>query len=317
MIHSAKRTGFLARSTAALGALAVLAACSSTSNTPADPRETASTADANTATDSDTTARPGRTFTEYVALGDSYAALGSTNLGYPPPTFCQRSPDNYPNLVASATGVATFTDATCQGGQTPDMFAPRHQNRRDPTSAAVPPQLDSLTATTDLVTVSIGGNDIGFGPLAECFGRAMLAGQPSDCESQHSASVTAALAELPAQLEDVYSAIRDRAPQATIIATQYMPLIAIDDTCTQISALTDSDRSWATGLTAELNAIVAAAAERHDATAVLPDDVNKHTGCATRNERWVDFLGLDTNAAPMHPTAAGQRAMADAIVQHL
>lgn len=256
--------------------------------------------------------------THYVALGDSYAALGSTNLGYPEPVFCQRSPDNYPAQLAAELRRANpaefaFVDATCQGGVTADMLAPRHATREDPTSAAVPPQVDALSAETDLVTLSIGGNDIGFGAIARCFGESILTGQPSECASQHEEDVAAALADLPAALDGVYAAIAERAPQARIVATEYMPLLTADDACPQIAGFSDADQAWAAGLIDELNGVVAAAAARHGATAVLPKAAAEHTGCAPADQRWVAFLGLDTNAAPMHPTAAGQRAMADAI----
>ncbi|AJK69316.1 SGNH/GDSL hydrolase family protein [Corynebacterium marinum] len=248
---------------------------------------------------------------DYVALGDSYAALGGTSADTTGPDHCLRSSDNYPAGVLADARV-TGRDATCQGAVTADLLRPRHTG-----SGTIPAQLDALTDSTELVTLSIGGNDIGFGDIAGCFLTAMLAGRESDCAAAWKESVAARMTGLPAQLDEVYRAIEERSGGARVIATGYLPLLAPGDRCTEVELLGDADRAWVVSLTDEVNRIAAEAAERHGAEIVLPEAAENHTGCAAPGDRWVDFLGSETGAFPMHPTPAGQAVMADAVLEKL
>ncbi|AGF72957.1 SGNH/GDSL hydrolase family protein [Corynebacterium halotolerans] len=248
---------------------------------------------------------------DYVALGDSYAALGSRDAALSGPAFCRRSADNYPSQVLADARV-TGQDVSCQGAVTDNLLRPRNTG-----SEEIPAQLDSLTEGTDLVTLSIGGNDIEFGGMAGCFGQAMRAGLPSDCAATWDGPARAQLAELPDALDQVHQAITDRSPDARVIVTGYMPLIAPGDDCTELAAISEADRAWAVALTDELNQVVADAAERHGADMVLPAGTGEHTGCAAPEQRWVAFHGNETGAYPMHPTPAGQAAMAETVLAEL
>lgn len=104
---------------------------------------------------------------QYVALGDSYSS-GDGVLPYLPGTntpsnLCHRSEKAYGALIGIAKGytpdgkpkAGTFDFAACSGGTTHDLFLPNFKN---PENA----QLDHLGADTRLVTLTIGGNDLGF-----------------------------------------------------------------------------------------------------------------------------------------------------------
>lgn len=253
---------------------------------------------------------PERTYT-YVALGDSYAAMGSTAAEISGPDFCLRSADNYPDQVLADARV-TGQDATCQGAVTADLLQPR-QTGQEP----IPAQVDALRPDTDLVTLSIGGNDVGFGDVVGCFLTAMHTRQPSDCATTWQQSVDTRLAELPERLDEVYLAIDERSNGARVITTGYLPLLGPGDDCAEIDVLTPADRAWVVTLTAQINEVVADAAQRHNAEMVLPDAAANHTGCAEPEQRWVDFLGSDTGAYPMHPTPTGQAVMARAVLEQL
>src|SRR5689334_6315092 len=101
------------------------------------------------------TAHASPRFTHYVALGDSYAAIASLLTVHGTPG-CFRSADNYPSNVARELGVATFTDVTCSSATTGHLTAPQATGL-----GTNPPQFDALTADTDLVSLTIGGNDLG------------------------------------------------------------------------------------------------------------------------------------------------------------
>jgi len=103
-------------------------------------------------------ARPGD---RYVSLGDSYTA-GPLIPAQVAPFGCLKSNRNYPNVVNATLGGSAFRDISCSGATTDDMFAPQAV-----TGGSNPAQLSALSATTSLVTLGIGGNDIGFTEIIE------------------------------------------------------------------------------------------------------------------------------------------------------
>src|SRR5690606_21275597 len=104
---------------------------------------------------------PGDDAVHYVALGDSYTAAPGTGEPVGTPRGCGRSDNNYPRLLADRLAPESFTDVSCGGATTEHLTAP--QRTPDGTN---PPQLDAVTPKTTLVTVGIGGNDVGFVELA-------------------------------------------------------------------------------------------------------------------------------------------------------
>ena len=102
---------------------------------------------------------------EYVALGDSYSAgFGLQPVVTGSPDGCYRADANYPHLVAAHFGW-NLTDMTCSGAVTAniDLTGQTTMNNVGP----LPLQGSALSATTDIVTLTIGGNDLGFATVAE------------------------------------------------------------------------------------------------------------------------------------------------------
>src|SRR5690606_30751418 len=87
---------------------------------------------------------------DYVALGDS-AAAGPLIPDQDPNLACLRSDRNYPAVVAEALG-ADLTDVTCSGARLSDLSERQY--------GLLPPQYRALDEETDLVTITIGGNDV-------------------------------------------------------------------------------------------------------------------------------------------------------------
>jgi GDSL-like Lipase/Acylhydrolase family len=97
----------------------------------------------------------------YVALRDSYTAgplIPNQSLN---PLGCLRSDQNYPREVQRALRFTSFADVSCSGADTGDMTQPQNV-----TPGPNPPQFNALTAGTTVVTLGIGGNDIGFNAAA-------------------------------------------------------------------------------------------------------------------------------------------------------
>jgi hypothetical protein len=253
-----------------------------------------------------TEAETPRTYQEYVALGDSYSAMGSRAAETTGPAECFRSADNYPSLVAQDERIENFVDATCASAVTADILTTRAG-----TDGPISAQLESLTEDTDLVTISIAGNDIGFPAIAGCFQEAMAAGVESDCASQFNRDeMTSSVNEM---LFSVYDSVQRRSPEAQIVGTGYMPLITDEGQCEDAAFISDSDRGWAVGLTNEINGRIEGISSEMQIPFILPDGAHEHTVCAAPEERWTDLTGAETGGYPMHPTALGQEVMADAI----
>lgn len=247
----------------------------------------------------------GPRYARYVALGDSFAALGPTDAPTSGPAACHRSSRNYASLLAEDPRVGELVDVTCGGAETPDMTAPQ--------IAETPPQFAALTPDTDLVTLSIGGNDIGFGAMVECIVQTPRAAVGAPCRDRLEFTVTDALDGLGDRLDSVYAGIRERSPDARVVTTAYLPLVPADGGCDFVSRMSPGDVTWTRAVTERINRVVADAAHRAGADVVLPADAQARSACAPPAQRYTDFLGVETGSHAMHPTAAGHRAMAEAV----
>lgn len=271
----------------------------------------------------------------YVALGDSYAAVGRISPGAwsPGPVACVRTDDAYPTVVARELGVGTFVNASCGGAVTDDLWEPDN---------GVPPQFAALNAETDLVSLTIGGNDVGFGavilacalrPLADESGLLPVAdlasGEISEgfdasagCADVIDRQAAAALETLDARLDRVYDEISHRSPEAEVVTIGYLSAIPDEQTirhspaCAPLMAATEAERDKMRFFQGEINRVVRDAAERNGATAVIPDEPG-HSMCSPAATRWVDLTGIETGAVPVHPTTAGHAHVADQVLAAL
>ncbi|MFI8591556.1 MULTISPECIES: SGNH/GDSL hydrolase family protein [Dietzia] len=254
-------------------------------------------------------------YAEYVALGDSYAALGDNTEPAGGPAGCGRSLANYPNQLDANPAVGELTDATCGGAQTEDILIETQY-------PGAPPQIEALDSDTDLVTLSIGGNDVGFGTIVGCITAHLQPDgpdQPIDCREEIGEVVAQDIADIFGEdgaVDEVYAAIDEASPDATVVAAQYLPLMPAsdEDGCFFTTAIGEANLEWSREVTAAINDAVDEAALRNGHISVLPTSDTDRSGCAPVDERWVVFAdGSANNTAAFHPTALGQQAMADAI----
>ena len=255
-------------------------------------------------------------YDEYVALGDSYAALGDSRRATGDPLQCGRNLSNYPHLLDAVPAVGALTDATCGGAQIPGLAGSQTIDT-PPNSVTVPPQFGALRPTTDLVTLSIGGNDVGFGTIVACITKRGDFATTPDCETAIGADIAADIDQTfgaGGAIDAVYAGIADRSPGATVVATQYMPLMPAEGgSCAFTARLNPADVQWAREVTEDINDAVDEAARRNGHVSVLPVDDVDRSACAPIDQRWTDFTGEAPGSAAMHPTALGQQAMADAV----
>jgi lysophospholipase L1-like esterase len=255
---------------------------------------------------------PGRT-TAYVALGDSY----TSGPGIPAQVdaACGRSDHNYPSLVAGRRQVAAFTDVSCGGATTAEMWRPQGAN---------PPQLDALDRHTDLVTLQIGGNDIGFGAIIGTCARLAAqdpAGNP--CERSYRASghdgLVRTIARTAPKVDRVLRAVRARAPHARVLVVGYPDLLPDDGSgCFPQVPFARGDFPYLRDTEKRLNLMLrlVAGANRAEYVDTYGATVG-HDMCRAPADRWIEPLQPASPAAPAHPNAEGEAAMARAVLDRL
>lgn len=249
----------------------------------------------------------------YVSLGDSYTSgpLIPNPTGHP--LACLRSDHNYPSLVADKIDAASFTDASCGGATTDDMTASQNLGL-----VKNPPQFDALKSDTTLVTLGIGGNDIGFGSIILTCGTLSATDPQGDpCEKKYTEGGTDQLAakidDTAPKITNVLDGIRERSPNARVIVVGYPRILpASGPGCWPVVPFAAGDRPYLAGVEEKLNAMLERRA--HDAGAEYA--VNYDTGhdlCQPPGDKWVEGVIPTMPAAPVHPNAAGMRATAGAV----
>jgi lysophospholipase L1-like esterase len=248
----------------------------------------------------------------YVALGDSFTAGPLIPNQLINPLGCLRSDRNYPHVLAPATGQPAFRDVSCSGADTDDMF-----NAQGVTPGPNPPQLDALDGNTQMVTLGIGGNDIGFSSIIENCATAFPWQTP--CRNRYTGGgndeISARIAATAPRVATVLDAIRARSPQASIFVVGY-PTILPDSGygCWPSMPIGWNDVPYLRAKHQELNAMLAAQAAAHGATYV--DVYTPSIGrdaCRSSSVRWVEPIIPSNAAAPVHPNARGMAGMAGVI----
>ncbi|MEY7974197.1 SGNH/GDSL hydrolase family protein [Saccharomonospora xinjiangensis] len=242
----------------------------------------------------------------YVALGDSYTAAPGTGRTVGSPSGCQRSDNNYPRLVAAEIGADTFTDASCGGATTEHLTRP--QQTPEGTN---PPQLSALTPETTLVTVGIGGNDIGLVELAAQCGE--VAAEGRGCGD--SIAIEDRVGRAVSAVASVVGDIRRKAPGARVLVVGYPTILPGDPAaCADVLPHTPGDLATLHEGLLLLNHVLKEQANTHGAEFVDTADVTENHHMCAPEGAWIEGLESATGAAPLHPTAQGEQAVADAVL---
>jgi lysophospholipase L1-like esterase len=249
--------------------------------------------------------------TRYVALGDSFTAGPLIPVQHGTPLGCLRSTKNYAAVAARRLSVGTFVDVSCSGADTGDMTA-----AQDVTPGTNPPQFDALTADTTLVSVGIGGNDIGYTEIFQTCAELSLRnpfGAP--CMARFGDRLDQRIADTAPKVDAVLEGIRQRSPQARILVVGYLRLLPASRGCWPLVPLARGDVPWLDDIEQSLNGMLENEAEQHGARFV--DAYAGGTGhdmCASPGRKWVEGLVPTSLAAPIHPNAAGMAVVAGRVV---
>jgi lysophospholipase L1-like esterase len=242
----------------------------------------------------------------HVALGDSF----SSGEGAPPydatPESCHRAADAWPRRLDDLVAEIESVDLrACAGAQT------EHLTERW-TSRNLDPQIPGEPDTdVTLVTLTIGGNDLGFGDVVLSCVLLTCAPEPGSTELE--ARLDALRTAL---LEEVHPALVGAYPNARIVHVGYPrlapPLAVEPEGCPWMS---DEDQALANGIVDALNDAIEDAAQQSGTVEYLGvrGALADHELCT--EDPWVNAVGLGPGGA--HPDAEGQRALAAAVAEGL
>ncbi len=252
----------------------------------------------------------------YVALGSSMAAgPGIRPRAAGAPRWSGRSARNYAHLIAQRYQ-HDLVDVTFSGATTEHVLSERRHG--------APPQIAALDGTEGLVTVTIGGNDVGYIPLLIAAALPhplrhlpLLGDRISELLDRQARD--SALDAVFESLCAVGRALRQRSARARILFVDYLTVLSPPGVPAEPLAPSDADLGRHVAATLETMTADAAAATGCEVI---------HAGAASREhhawsaEPWTTLparlgIGLPGRPAPLHPNAAGMRAVADLIVAQL
>lgn len=250
---------------------------------------------------------------EYVALGDSFAATG---IGVPQDTKgCKRSKENYPQLLAKAHPDWVVLDVSCGGADSADMT--RSQELNDGTVS--PPQFDALDEGTDLVTVSLGGNDfdVYWAFLYRCTQVANLDPDGAPCRRTNKGTVEGRMPAIRERLTAVLEQVAERSPDARVLFVGYPRLLPDDGACPGHVPVAAGDADYVREMMGLLVQAQHEAAEKAGVEYVdLYTPSEGHDICSDRP--WInDFTDGPEGAYNFHPMPALQVEIRDLVEESL
>ena len=220
---------------------------------------------------------------QYVALGDSYSSGVGTRVFYSEEGSCSRSPEAYGPKIAAARGY-TLSFQACSGATSTEVNSK---------------QLGTLSSSTALVTITIGGNDAGFSNvILNC------ALYYFTCGSAISEADSFIANKLPALLDTTYSDIRSKATAAHVVVLGYPRLFTAEGKTCNVNFLTSSNEKKLNETGDKLDGVISARAAAHGFTFVDPRSAfSSHEVCSS--SEWLNGQSNPLSES-YHPNVSGQ-----------
>jgi lysophospholipase L1-like esterase len=226
---------------------------------------------------------------DYVALGDSYSSGVGTGVYDPTSGACARSPLSYPPQWVVEHHPASFGFAACSGATTADVLAS---------------QISALQPGTDLVTITIGGNDAGFGPVLQT---CTTAGSDRTCFAAVDAAEAFEQTVLRDRLARTYAAIRQASPQAQVVVLGYPRLFDLAPTCADPQVPNVARRRKLNEGADVLDGVIQSVSQQFG---FYFGDVRGqfagHGFCSA--DPWINGPSVPTAVGPYHPNEKGYRS---------
>ncbi len=220
----------------------------------------------------------------YVALGDSYSSGVGAGSYLSSSGSCDRSTNAYSQLWANANAPASYVSVACSGATT---------------ATVISSQLSALSGSTTLVSITVGGNDIGFSSVMET---CVLDG--SDCVSAVHNAESEAENQLPGELNAVLAGIRADAPHARVVVLDYPELYDLSRSAGCIGLSTSNRTALNQGAQILDSEIQAAAGRYGDVFADVQNQFAGHEICDSSS--WLHSVNILDISESYHPTATGQ-----------
>lgn len=219
----------------------------------------------------------------YVALGDSYSSGVGAGSYIGSSGGCDRSTNAYPALWAKQHNPTSYSSVACSGAKTTDVTAN---------------QLSALSASTTLISITIGGNDVGFSAIMQ---DCILDGTTT-CVKEVNAAKANATANLPGKLGTVYNAMKVKAPNAHVVVLGYPDFYDLSKDCVGISQTSRTAIDSGIDL---LDSISSTAAGKAGFTyGEVRGSFGGHEICDS--DRWLHSVNFWDITESYHPTAEGQ-----------
>lgn len=247
---------------------------------------------------------------KYVAMGSSFAAgPGIAPSADNPSNRCNRSAQNYAHQLASRHGLS-LVDVSCGGSTTEHLLGPWNE---------LAPQLDAVDANTLLVTLTTGGNDLGYLGGLVAMSCANVARQTSVAR-QTPCSVPPPLpddktyAGMEMRLRTVISKVHSRAPKARLIIVDYATILPASGVCAVVP-LSVAEADSSRGIARRLNEITVRVAKETGTELMRASKITEgHDVCA--KDAWLNGYpspGVPVERTFYHPRLAAMTAIADAL----
>ncbi len=246
----------------------------------------------------------------FVALGDSYAAGPFIPDQSFSPLGCLKSNSNYSHLAVPSIGLP-LRDASCSGAKTDNMLSSQSVTP----GPANPPQFNSLASDTKVVSITIGGNDIGFSSILESCITANPFGSP--CRNKYAPAggadqLSQRIAATAPKIASTIQGIHALSPSARIYVTNYPAIFPETGYgCFPQEPIAFTDVTYLRAKQKELNAMIAAQAAANGARLIdwYTGSIG-HDSCKSSGTRWVEPLVPGSLAAPVHPNKRGMQGAA-------
>lgn len=247
----------------------------------------------------------------YVAMGSSFAAgPGITQPADAVRDGCGRSADNYAHQLARKRGL-DLVDVSCGGAVTASILGPWNGHAA---------QIEAVTPQTTLVTVTIGGNDVGYMSGLTGASCREVARRKGDAAAAAKCQVVsrpdeAAYGRLAKAMNEIATQVHARAPKATLVFVDYLAVLPARGVCAA-TPLPPADVDASREIDRRVVEITRKTSREHGA-AVLSASVLSvgHDVCG--GTPWMNGYPVPAGTAAYHPNLAGMTAVADALDRQL
>jgi lysophospholipase L1-like esterase len=218
----------------------------------------------------------------YVALGDSYSSGVGAGDYTSESGSCDRSPNAYSALWASAHSPASYSSVACSGAKTSDVESS---------------QLSALNSSTTLASITIGGNDENFSSIMEDCNL----GSDSTCVSEINSAESDARANLPGKLGTLFGDITSDAPNAHVVVLGYPEFYDLSNDCVGLS------QTKRTKIDEGIDVLDGVLSDAAGSAGFTYGDVRSHFSGheICDDNRWLHSVNFSDFTESYHPTADG------------